>query len=418
LGLAAIAAAVTAAVLLPAGASSATESAARAAAGSPIKIGVECECSVGYLAAAGVQTKAGLELWAKAVNAKGGINGHPVQLVVYDDAHDPAKALANMRKLVEEDHVPVILDASSNDPSFSKYIESKGVPLIGLYSFNPFTFGVDHYFFPATIAQPGFQFGAAGALHSAGAKKVGIITCVEDPSCAATVGSFKTLAKSLGMDLVYTGKAAFAATDYSAQCLAAKQAGADGIYLAATIQVGARVMANCAKQGYKPVFASGGGDVPPDILKDPSVEGLLTVTGSFPWDKAYSPAVAQMIAAVKKYDPAGLNGRSPNLSLTWYIGRLVEKALKDVKPTDDVTAQTVLNGLYGFKGETVDGLSMAALTYHKAGPQPVTACGFVTKVENHKVTSFLGLGHAVCATSAQVKASGIKAPAGALPPVR
>ena len=416
--LAVAAAAVTAAVLLPGGASGAAKSPARTAAGSPIKIGVECECSVGYLAAAGVETKAGLELWEKAVNAKGGINGHPVQLVTYDDASDPAKALGNMRKLVENDKVVAILDASSNDPAFSKYIESKGVPVIGLYSFNPFTFGVNHYFFPATIAQPGFQFGAAGALKSAGAKKVGIITCVEDPSCAATVGSFKALAKSLGMDLVYTGKAAYAATDYSAQCLAAKQAGADGIYLAATIQVGARVMANCAQQGYKPKFASGGGDPPANILKDPAVEGLLSVVGSFPWDKAYSPAVAQLIAAAKKYDPGLLKERSPNLSLTWFIGRLVEKALKGVTPEDEVTSQTVLDGLYAFKGETVDGLSMAKLTYRKTGPQPITACGFVTKVQNHKVTTFLGLGHAVCATSAQVKASGINAPAGALPPVQ
>ncbi|MGH7534286.1 MAG: ABC transporter substrate-binding protein, partial [Gemmatimonadales bacterium] len=32
-----------------------------------------------------------LQVWSKAVNARGGINGHPVQLIVYDDGGDPAR---------------------------------------------------------------------------------------------------------------------------------------------------------------------------------------------------------------------------------------------------------------------------------------------------------------------------------------
>ena len=52
----------------------------------------------GQYASFGQQLKAGAEMWAKDTNAKGGINGEKVKLVIGDDACDPKQAVAVANK--------------------------------------------------------------------------------------------------------------------------------------------------------------------------------------------------------------------------------------------------------------------------------------------------------------------------------
>jgi branched-chain amino acid transport system substrate-binding protein len=50
----------------------------------------------------GTQMKWGMEYAAQEINAAGGIAGRPVELEFYDDANDPAKAVAEMSKVVKD----------------------------------------------------------------------------------------------------------------------------------------------------------------------------------------------------------------------------------------------------------------------------------------------------------------------------
>ena len=56
----------------------------------------------GQYASFGAQLKAGAEMWVKDVNAKGGINGEKVKLVIGDDACDPKQAVAVANKFVSQ----------------------------------------------------------------------------------------------------------------------------------------------------------------------------------------------------------------------------------------------------------------------------------------------------------------------------
>src|SRR6266550_8984356 len=47
-------------------------------------------------------------VWESYTNDNGGINGHPVKLIIKDDAGDPGKALQAAKGLVEQDHVIAI----------------------------------------------------------------------------------------------------------------------------------------------------------------------------------------------------------------------------------------------------------------------------------------------------------------------
>ena len=72
----------------------------RAFAAAPIKIGMPLALT-GPLASVGSQQKRGAELFAKLQNAKGGINGSPIELLIEDTAGNPANCVRKAQEMVE-----------------------------------------------------------------------------------------------------------------------------------------------------------------------------------------------------------------------------------------------------------------------------------------------------------------------------
>ena len=66
------------------------------------------------------------------INAKGGINGHPLELIVYDTEGDATKAVLNTKKLIEKDNVLAIIGPSRSGSSLAiiPTIEKAQVPNI------------------------------------------------------------------------------------------------------------------------------------------------------------------------------------------------------------------------------------------------------------------------------------------------
>ncbi len=71
---------------------------------SPIKIGISLSLS-GDFSADGLAYQQGYELWAKDVNAAGGLLGHPVQLDIKSDASSPVQVVTNYKTLISVDKV-------------------------------------------------------------------------------------------------------------------------------------------------------------------------------------------------------------------------------------------------------------------------------------------------------------------------
>src|SRR5947207_15138158 len=53
-----------------------------------------------------------LRIYLDRVNAAGGINGRKINLVLQDDSAEPSKATANVKKLINQDNVILLLNAS------------------------------------------------------------------------------------------------------------------------------------------------------------------------------------------------------------------------------------------------------------------------------------------------------------------
>ena len=73
-----------------------------------------------------------LRIYIDRVNAAGGINGKKVNLIIQDDSAEPSKAAANAKKLLTQDKVVLLLDASLSSTYAPVVAEAKsaGVPLV------------------------------------------------------------------------------------------------------------------------------------------------------------------------------------------------------------------------------------------------------------------------------------------------
>ena len=87
----------------------------------------------GPLAFTGEQaTRYGVDLYFKVVNDGGGIHGRKVRTTYYDDGYRPQDAVANTRKLVEQDQVFAIIAPQGSPPVVATlgYLEQNKVPML------------------------------------------------------------------------------------------------------------------------------------------------------------------------------------------------------------------------------------------------------------------------------------------------
>src|SRR6187455_2704851 len=87
--------------------------AAHAASGDPIKIGVN-QPLTGPVAASGNFVTNGAKIAADEINAKGGILGQKLELVIEDNKSNPTEAAGVAEKLITSDKVPAMIGAWSS----------------------------------------------------------------------------------------------------------------------------------------------------------------------------------------------------------------------------------------------------------------------------------------------------------------
>lgn len=83
---------------------------APARAESPVRIGVALS-QTGSLADSAAPYFKGLDLWREQANARGGLAGHLIEFVVYDDRSDPATAARLYEKLITDDKVNLVMSS-------------------------------------------------------------------------------------------------------------------------------------------------------------------------------------------------------------------------------------------------------------------------------------------------------------------
>ncbi len=362
--------------------------------GSPYVIGFECSCSGAFASSTSGQATL-INTWAKYENANGGVDGHAVQIILMDDALNPGTSLAQVTKMVTQDHVLAIMDGSDVDSSWGTFVQKAGVPVIGdnLSSTLMFT---NADFFPQGQTINTLAPSIAGAAQRAGVKKLGMVYCSSDPVCAELAKPIQQAASANGVKAGFAGAISETAPNYTAPCLAAKQSGADGIFVAESSTVALSFESSCQAQGYHPIYIAEDGAVAASWLSAAGFQGSVNVENNLPATDTSNSAVAAMTSALNKYAPGTTTSSTygPSSTGIWAAGMLFADAAKAGNLGNNPTSAELLNGLYALNGDTLDGLA-PPLTFHRGQPTSV-GCWFYLGISNHQWTTPYG-GNSYCA---------------------
>jgi branched-chain amino acid transport system substrate-binding protein len=122
--------------------------------------------------------KKSMEMLVEAINAKGGIDGHPLEAVIYDDEGDPTKAVLAANKLISKDNVIAVIGPSLTPTTLAiaPILEQAKVPLISCAAGIKITDPVKPYVFKTAQSDVLAVAAIYKHLQKQNIKKIGIIT--------------------------------------------------------------------------------------------------------------------------------------------------------------------------------------------------------------------------------------------------
>lgn len=102
------------------------------AGGESITIGMFTSLT-GASAIEGEMVKNGAELAAKLINQDGGVNGRPIEFIIYDDQSTPEGSVTAVTRMIESDHVDAIMGSnlSNNIIAVADQVEKAKIPFVG-----------------------------------------------------------------------------------------------------------------------------------------------------------------------------------------------------------------------------------------------------------------------------------------------
>jgi branched-chain amino acid transport system substrate-binding protein len=313
----------------------------------------------------------GAQLWVKYINHKGGLNGHLVKLIVYDDGAEPARHQAQVQDAIEHQHVIAFLENGEQltGGSSVRYLEEKRVPVVGSAGGQKWASSSPMYFPSATEGDPAFFAwiaAAADQLLPAGKTKLGTLVCVEAAgSCSDVDRAMAGYAKGLGFEHVYRGRMSIAQPDFTAECLAARNAGAEALLLVMDSNSVTRVASSCARQAYHPTYATIISVVVDRFKDDPNLDGMVASTSVFPYFQSGTPATDEFQQAKRTFGEDLTLG--VGTATGWTAGKLFERA--GAQTLEPPTTEALLRALWSIKDDNLGGLTLP-LTFVEGKPMP------------------------------------------------
>jgi branched-chain amino acid transport system substrate-binding protein len=293
-----------------------------AAAQTPIKIGASMSVT-GTYAKPGTYQKQGYDVCIDELNAKGGLLGRKVELVIYDDQSTPATAVRLYEKLITEDKVDAVMGPYSSAVSEAvanvteKYKKVMVAPLAATTSI--FKKGRKYIFMVITPAE-NYLDGLIDMAAKRGLKTVAIInedTLFPKASAAGTAEA----AKKKGMQVVLQEAYPKGNTDFSALLVKIKAVNPDVIAAGTYFDDAVAITRQMKELNVNPKMfgLTVGGDLPEfyDLLK----QNAEYIYGSTQWDESLPyPGQKEFLAAYK----AKFKGQEPSYhTAAGYAGCLI-----------------------------------------------------------------------------------------------
>jgi branched-chain amino acid transport system substrate-binding protein len=286
----------------------------------------------------------------KKVNDEGGINGRKVRFVYENDSYAPAKTVAAVKKLVEEDKVFALVGGlgTPNNLAVMDYLVQNNVPHIapatGTSALatplkkNIYAVQLNYTTEAILLTQYAFDKG--------GAKKVAVFY-QNDAFGKEGLDAINADLKKRGIADATAVSYELADTNFSAQALKLQTSGADTVILYAVPKPGGSVIAEMTKLGYKPKILSSA------VLNDPSIfqlagagiEGAIIPAWLPAFDDLTNPKIVEWQAQMKKFAP---NEQIGGFALSgWVDAQIMAEGLK--RAGKNLTRDSFMQALDGMK---------------------------------------------------------------------
>jgi ABC-type branched-subunit amino acid transport system substrate-binding protein len=271
-----------------------------------------------------------MRIYIDGVNANGGVNGNKIKLMIEDDGASPSKAAANTKKLITQDNVILMINASLSSTYAPVIAESKraGVPLL-------FASGVC----PKSVYPPAapLEFCTTGyaanydsqatldfiKATAKGPVKIGF-SAMAIPLSRGEMEHAEGLAKKMGMTPVDLEVIPPPTADYTPFATKLKDAGPNWVYSWAPWVTQVRTLEALRKLGWKDDYIAWGhleAEAELARLKD---EKFYTVNSNAMFQDGL-PIQKEIEAAAKK---AGSKYPAQTMTEGWIAGMAIEAALK------------------------------------------------------------------------------------------
>jgi branched-chain amino acid transport system substrate-binding protein len=334
--------------------------------------------------------------WVADVNARGGVGGHPVQLIMVDDHGDPGQALAVTRRLVEQDGVLALYGThmATTEQAVVAYLQEKGVPIIGTCTCNTQVDDSPIVFQVGIGSRKGLSWSqVAPLLDGSDKRKIAVLYCREAQTCTDLRNGVKDWVKLANVEVAYEAQISLAQPDFTGEVIQAHNAGADAFVVVAENPTTIRVARSAHRQGWNPIMVTQHGGSDERFIRDggADIEGALISHSTASW--ANAPIMADYRDAMARYIPGGARGGMG--ASVWVAGKLIEKMAKAFPPTP--TPADFLNGLYNLHGETLDG-RIPPTTYTRGKSNAdVNLCPVTARVQGGKYVELKGPASFTCA---------------------
>ncbi len=293
----------------------------------------------------------GLEGFFGYINDRGGVHGRKIRTQYYDDGYKPQNAVANTKRLVEQDKVFAIVSSQGTGAVMAtvKYLTQNKVPLIFPFQGVPIS-GEKTIFTSFTPYPNQSELVLTWLVKVKGFKRIGILYQDDKYGYTFRDPAKKTLAK-FGLKLVAAESYKRGAKDLSAQVAKLRKANLDACLLVATPPPGAAFLREAHKQGWKDTKIISSGP-----LTDEKYINLSGGVGEGVWGLSLwpdpvnsdAPAVVEYREIMEKYGKD--RDKTPNrYSLYGYFyAKLFVAGLQ--RAGKNLTRESYIKALEGIKG--------------------------------------------------------------------
>jgi branched-chain amino acid transport system substrate-binding protein len=336
----------------------ATGSSSASASGSSGTITIGASLSLtGDFSADGQAFQKGYNLWAKDVNAKGGIGGKQVKLTILNDQSQPNQAEANYHTLIDTDHVDLtfgpfsslITGPASGVAARSGYAFIEGAG--GATSvFNTPSNQADHNVFDVSLPVadefiPFTQYIAS--LPASQRPKTAAYPSADDPFATPQVQQAQKALEALGVKTVYSKVFPEEVADYKAPADQVAGLKPDLVVLGSTdVPTVAAFMKEFEQQRYVPkMFLAAAG--PDQGSSFTSAVGAGNATGMLVgngWYPGFSdPASQQMVSEYVTQYGGSASGVNADVAEAYSVGQVAAAAITATGGTDNAKIITYLH---------------------------------------------------------------------------